>query len=166
MDDPNWAQVLRALYRAESAYGIQKENEFSEGDYLVDESGLKPEQVREGIRFLESQNLVEMNHEEILDPETFEVAEEKRILRITSEGFEVAQHRELRRRENNTNRAVALLTGILGFTALLQGAIAYIDTPMSWTQEVIVGVIILCIVGLLVPIWYQIGISGLLNMKT
>lgn len=124
-DEPIWAQVLEAKYEGEQRT-IPTLNQFedSERHPLVNSTGLIPEQVHEGLQYLEQVRLLERRTDDYI---------------IKPRGFDVAHEREMAENHDNTNRALAILTGGLFFAALVQALATSMTVPSSQRGVFVLG---------------------------
>jgi hypothetical protein len=167
MHEPNWSQVLTTLYQSEQSFELQSIDNVRSTHPLVKRTNLEADEVRKSLRFLSNQGLVELSRTSIATPPP-EPGEEVEhvdyyIVRLAPEGFSVAHDREIGLRQSASNRAVALLTGILGLTALVQAVIAYVSNNLSLLEILSIGFILLLTAGALVVVWAQLAGAGLMD---
>jgi len=170
MEDPEWAQVLTAIYREGETVDLPSDLEnLSDDHLLIKRTDVPPDKVKESIRFLENQELI------AIEISSIEVAAENeedrseyrdRAVKLKPRGFDVAHDRELRTQSNAGNYAVAALTAVLGLTALVQAAIAYATDDLGPLPSVVIGVLLITTTIVFSIVWFQLQRAGALDIQT
>jgi uncharacterized membrane protein YcjF (UPF0283 family) len=122
MGEPDWAQVLQAIYRSNNGEIFWPRGD-DEIDQTIEGTDLTQEEEDDAIVYLHEIELIE--HAD---------RDRGRPRRLTQKGFEVAHERELRNQQEIHNRVLAAFTVLVGISALVQ-AVSVVATqtgPMQW----------------------------------
>lgn len=111
MDEPNWATVLREMYRGRPK---SYDNQYSKDHPLVEATGLTPREVTEAMGKLREWSLVDA-----VKRTTVNEDDSRRYLSLNEDGFDVAYERELNQRQTKTNKSLVILTfALVGVSAI------------------------------------------------
>lgn len=138
-DEPDWAKLLAHLYSNTGGLEVQRERidedwsrdtkEIHQLELLEEKLGEVAEldadqsEVKEILNKLERWNLVK-----VMSSDT------EAVVSLEDLGFDVAHEREIAKRQDRTNRVLAVLTAGLVFAALVQ-ALGTIVTASGTQQE-------------------------------
>ncbi|WP_435346042.1 hypothetical protein [Haloarchaeobius sp. HRN-SO-5] len=159
MSEPAWAQVLTIFYEKGDSIEVPIDvADIPEDHILISETTLDSGEVVQAYNFLEEQGLVKRDWEP--ESQKGEDVFEARTVSLKPEGFSVAHDREHALESQKNSSAVALLTGVLAWTALVQVLIAWTASNLTGMDEVVIGGIIMITTILLAYSWYRIGVTG------
>lgn len=140
--EPNWAQVLTALYEEGMGVGVGTDVEMNEIGLLEEKTGLSQGEIEDHLDFLRRTDLVAHWGGEESKPHD---------IGLTSDGFRVAHERELSTRREKTNTALVIFTLAL----VLVGIVGNFSDPSS---RFLANIIIM--IGIFAMVWW----TDLLNL--
>jgi len=147
--EPDWAELLNAYYSnggwmwrstkdGESFPKLPQENNLHTYDYGEENHG----KLYRAHNTLTRTGLVEQVEFSDIGPQQASPQEHVLWSQLTEEGFNVAHERELSKSQQKANERVAFFTLILGFTAIIQAAIASLRLENSFNTLLFLVVIL------------------------
>lgn len=146
VNDPDWAKVLAKLYWNEGRYSATGDIEAlspQEGQEKKNRNkeALKGKLQKELDLKKADSEAVEMmlNSMQQRDHVRWQIGKSAANITLEPDGFEVAHERELTKRQDRTNRILAILTGGLVFAALVQAFAATLSVPRESKAWMVIG---------------------------
>lgn len=155
MANNDWQRLLDELYRlgGYGEYPIEGEGDHSAEFDVAASAGLTGGEVTEAAKPLSRGGLLEDYDVRLPD-------DPRKMIRLNEHGFKIAHERELGRRQDRTNRYIALFTVALVITSALDAITAVLattDVPSLWLYgaSAVQIIIVITILGLVSLIYYN-----------
>lgn len=129
--EPNWAKVLVELYRhdTKSSFFDLRDSELDTRHPLVKKMDLNVREVRDSVRFLDRNGLIE--------------EEGEGIYRLTPSGFEVARNHRMDQSSMTNGRRLGMFSFVLAISSIVQ--LLQIGGPLL--TDVVIGVLALILLS-------------------